>query len=86
EEASLSMFTAIDIEEKLDIAEWRADTFEQILLNLDKVYFSNVSYETDRHLSSLMQLEWLMFWSTEERRLSEYLIYSANKRLHYDDA
>ncbi|MGU3846140.1 sensor histidine kinase, partial [Vibrio diabolicus] len=69
EEATLSMLSSNNTEDKLDAAEWRADTFKEILLSLDRVYFSHVSYETNTHLSSLMQLEWLMFWSTEEHRL-----------------
>ncbi|HCZ9286160.1 response regulator [Vibrio alginolyticus] len=84
EEATLSMLSSQNQEEKLDAAEWRADTFKEILMSLDKVYFRNVSYETNTHLSSLMQLEWLMFWSTEEHRLSESLIRSSEENNEYD--
>ncbi|MCR9545292.1 response regulator [Vibrio antiquarius] len=86
EEATLSMLSSNNTEDKLDAAEWRADTFKEILLSLDRVYFSHVSYETNTHLSSLMQLEWLMFWSTEEHRLSKYLVESTEQGQMYDPA
>lgn len=37
EEASLSLATSTDMDERLDLAEWRADTYKQILLALEKV-------------------------------------------------
>ncbi|EKM32760.1 hypothetical protein VCHENC02_1709, partial [Vibrio harveyi] len=76
EEANLSLSAATDMDERLDIAEWRADTYKQILLALEKVPFNDATFEIQAHLSALMQIEWLMFWSQEENLLSQYLIYS----------
>lgn len=84
EEASVSMYLASDAEEQLDALEWRSDIYQQILLNLDQIYFSNISHETNNDLSSIMHLEWLMYWSTKEHRLSQHLIESVEKDQHYD--
>ncbi len=84
EEASLSLTTTTDMNERLDIAEWRADTYKQILLALEKVPFNDATYEIQAHLSALIQIEWLMFWSKEENRLSQYLIYSVEQNQFYD--
>ncbi len=80
EEASLSLTTTTDMNERLDIAEWRADTYKQILLALD----NDATYEIQAHLFALIQIEWLMFWSKEENRLSQYLIYSVEQNQFYD--
>ena len=84
EEASVSLTTTTDMNERLDIAEWRADTYKQILLALEKVPFNDATYEIQAHLSALIQIEWLMFWSKEENRLSQYLIYSVEHNQFYD--
>ncbi|YCO05203.1 response regulator [Vibrio sp. VNB-15] len=84
EEASLSLATTSDMDERLDLSEWRADTYKQILLALEKVPFNNATFEIQHHLSALMQIEWLMFWSKEENRLSQYLIYSIEQNQYYD--
>lgn len=84
EEASLSLATTTDMDERLDVAEWRADTYKQILLALEKVPFNDATFEIQAHLSALMQIEWLMFWSKEENRLSQYLIYSVEQNQFYD--
>ncbi|WP_104035321.1 response regulator [Vibrio jasicida] len=84
EEASLSLATSTDMDERLDLAEWRADTYKQILLALEKIPFNNATVEIQNHLSALMQIEWLMFWSKEENRLSQYLIYSVEQNQYYD--
>ncbi|HGY9610138.1 response regulator [Vibrio harveyi] len=84
EEANLSLSAATDMDERLDIAEWRADTYKQILLALEKVPFNDATFEIQAHLSALMQIEWLMFWSQEENLLSQYLIYSIEQNQSYD--
>ncbi len=84
EEASLSLTTVTDIDERLDISEWRADTYKQILLALEKVPFNHATFEIKSHLSSLIQLEWLMFWSREENHLSQYLIHTSQQSQYYD--
>ncbi len=38
EEANLSLSAATDMDERLDIAEWRADTYKQILLALERCH------------------------------------------------
>nr|WP_264302244.1 response regulator [Vibrio harveyi] len=85
EEASLSLSTTTDIDERLDVSEWRADTYKQILLALEKVPFNDATFEIQAHLSALMQIEWLMFWSQEENQLSQYLIYSVEQNQKYDN-
>ncbi len=84
EEASLSLATVTDTEERLDISEWRADTYKQILLALEKVPFDNATFEIKSHLTALIQLDWLMFWSTEENRLSGHLIHTMQQNQNYD--
>lgn len=84
EEANASLLSAKENDDRLDAIEWRTDLYEQILLSLDQIYFNNISYETSNDLSSILQLEWLMFWSTKEHQLSHFLIQSVEQDQHYD--
>ncbi|MGP8305234.1 response regulator [Vibrio sp. YIC-376] len=84
EEASVSLYLASDGEEQSEAIEWRSDIYQQILLSLDQIYFSNISHETNNDLSSILHLEWLIYWSTKEHRLSQYLIESIEKKQYYD--
>lgn len=86
EEASMALNEASDAEEQLDAIELRSGIYQQILLSLDQIYFSNISHETNNDLSSIMHLEWLMYWSTKEHRLSQYLIESVEKDQYYNTA
>ncbi|MDF2152230.1 response regulator [Vibrio sp. CAU 1672] len=74
EEASLALLQLTDPEEKRDLAEWNSDIYSKILLAMEKVPFEHTTVEIKNHLSALIQMEWLMFWSNEEYRLSKVLI------------
>ncbi|MBR9787073.1 MAG: response regulator [Vibrionaceae bacterium] len=84
EEATNSLLSAKENDDRLDSIEWRTDLYEQILLSLDQLYFNNISHEISNDLSSILQLEWLMFWSTKEHQLSHFLIQSVEKEQYYD--
>ncbi|OQQ08169.1 hybrid sensor histidine kinase/response regulator [Vibrio splendidus] len=73
-EATLSTMQATDTYDKLDALEWQSDLYKQLLLEVEKVPFENTKREIQQHLTALQQLEWLMFWSNEEFKLSSSLI------------
>ena len=73
-EASLSTMEATDDYDKLDALEWQSDLYKQLLLEIEKVPFENTKRGIQQHLTALQQLEWLMFWSNEEFKLSTSLI------------
>ena len=63
-----------DVYEILDEQDWQADLYKQLLTKLERVSLGNLKPEVMQHLSALLQLEWLMFWSSEETRLSKGMI------------
>nr|WP_244225129.1 response regulator [Vibrio aquaticus] len=63
-----------DVYEILDNQEWQSDLYKQLLAKLDRVTFSEVTPEVSAHLAALLQLEWLIYWSVEESRLTKGLI------------
>ncbi|CAK2900555.1 two-component system, sensor histidine kinase and response regulator [Vibrio crassostreae] len=73
-EATLSTIQATDSFDKLDALEWQSDLYKQLLLEIEKVPFENTKRGIQQHLTALQQLEWLMFWSNEEFKLSTSLI------------
>ncbi|WP_210472831.1 response regulator [Vibrio crassostreae] len=73
-EATLSTMEATDSYDKLDALEWQSDLYKQLLLEIEKVPFENTKRGIQQHLTALQQLEWLMFWSNEEFKLSTSLI------------
>ncbi|MGR5194455.1 response regulator [Vibrio rotiferianus] len=83
-ESTMSLVDTAEPEDRLDLSEWIADTYKQLLLELEKVPFTNATPEIKDHLTALTQLEWLLFWSSEENRLSQALIHSTQQDT-YDD-
>ena len=73
-EATLSAMEATGSYDKLDALEWQSDLYKQLLLEIEKVPFENTKRGIQQHLTALQQLEWLMFWSNEEFKLSASLI------------
>ncbi|MFM2587543.1 response regulator [Vibrio sp. TBV020] len=71
-----------DVYEVLDEQEWQADIYKQLLVKLERVRFSDLKPQVLQHLSALLQLEWLMFWSSEETRITKGMI---NVWLEYQD-
>ncbi|MGF1684602.1 response regulator [Photobacterium minamisatsumaniensis] len=64
-------------EELLELIEWQVDIYRQLLLEVEKIHYSELLESVDNHLRALYQLEWLMFWSQEEGWFSQWLL-SAN--------
>ncbi|WP_060981423.1 response regulator [Vibrio splendidus] len=83
-EATLSTMQATDSYDKLDALEWQSDLYKQLLLEVEKVPFENTKREIQQHLTALQQLEWLMFWSNEEFKLSSSLIEIFQSSQEYD--
>lgn len=63
-----------DVYDILDEQDWQADLYKQLLTKLERVNLGNLKPEVMQHLSALLQLEWLMFWSSEETRLTKGMI------------
>ncbi|MUK75399.1 response regulator [Aliivibrio fischeri] len=83
-EATLSTMEATDNFDKLDAIEWQSDLYQQLLLAIEKVPFDVTKREIQQHLTALQQLEWLMFWSNEEFKLSTFLIDIYQTEREYD--
>ncbi|WP_186170549.1 response regulator [Vibrio chagasii] len=83
-EATLSTIQATDSLDKLDALEWQSDLYKQLLLEIEKVPFENTKRGIQQHLTALQQLEWLMFWSNEEFKLSTSLIEIFQNYQEYD--
>ncbi|CAK2491903.1 response regulator [Vibrio crassostreae] len=83
-EATLSTMEATDSYDKLDALEWQSDLYKQLLLEIEKVPFENTKRGIQQHLTALQQLEWLMFWSNEEFKLSTSLIEIFQSSQEYD--
>ncbi|MFA0056923.1 response regulator [Vibrio echinoideorum] len=83
-EATLSTMEATDNYDKLDALEWQSDLYKQLLLEIEKAPFENTKREIQQHLTALQQLEWLMFWSNEEFKLSTSLIDIFQNSQEYD--
>ncbi|WKY59558.1 response regulator [Vibrio sp. SNU_ST1] len=83
-EATLSTMEATDTYDKLDALEWQSDLYKQLLLEIEKVPFENTKQGIQQHLSALQQLEWLMFWSNEEFKLSASLFDIYQDHQEYD--
>lgn len=73
-----------DVYDELDNEEWRADVYEQLLIKLERVNFFGVKPEVAQNLTALLQLEWLMFWSSEETRITKGLIGIWNQYDEFD--
>ncbi len=84
EEANLSLINNMDMYERIDILEWRADTYKQLLLAIENESFEKAPSDIQHHISALTQIEWLMFWSREENILSQYLVFLAEGEQGYD--
>ncbi|MDD1821584.1 response regulator [Photobacterium sp. ZSDE20] len=83
-EATLLTIGATDSYDKLDALEWQGDLYKQLLLETEKVPFEKTKLEIQQHLTALQQLEWLMFWSKEEFKLSSSLIEIFQSSQEYD--
>ncbi|WP_122032204.1 response regulator [Aliivibrio sp. EL58] len=83
-EATLSTMEATDNFDKLDAVEWQSDLYQQLLLAIEKVPFDVTKREIQQHLTALQQLEWLMYWSNEEFKLSTFLIDIYQTEQEYD--
>ncbi|WP_299693690.1 response regulator [uncultured Vibrio sp.] len=83
-EAIISTMEAADNYDKLDALEWQSDLYKQMLLDIEKVPFENTKRAIQQHLTALQQIEWLMFWSNEEFKLSTSLIEIFRNRQEYD--
>ncbi|NOI26506.1 response regulator [Vibrio mediterranei] len=53
-------------DENSEIITWQAETYEQLLLSIEKVRFEAIQPRVTAHLHALYQLEWLMYWADEE--------------------
>ncbi|GAM76319.1 cheY-like receiver [Vibrio ishigakensis] len=84
EEANVSLVTNTDLYERIDILEWRADTYKQLLLAIENESFERAPADIQNHMSALTQVEWLMFWSREENKLSQYLVFLTEDSQIYD--
>lgn len=84
EEANVSLVTNTDLYERIDILEWRADTYKQLLLAIENESFERAPADIQNHMSALTQIEWLMFWSREENKLSQYLVFLTEDNQEYD--
>ncbi|NRD74116.1 response regulator [Shewanella sp. VB17] len=83
-EATLSIIEANDQYEKLDAIEWQADLYQLILLSIERVPLEHSNTDIKHHLYALLQLEWLMFWSNEEDKLSRSLFNIHQDMQKYD--
>ncbi|SBS61811.1 response regulator [Vibrio atlanticus] len=83
-EATLSTMKTTDSFDKLDAIEWQSDLYQQLLLAIEKVPFDITKREIQQHLTALHQLEWLMFWSNEEFKLSASLFDIYQNHQEYD--
>ncbi|MGR5142003.1 response regulator [Photobacterium sp. DNB23_23_1] len=68
-----------DGEELLDLIEWQVDIYRQLLLEVEKIHYTELLESVDNHLRALYQLEWLMFWSQEEGWFSQWLLSAENQ-------
>ncbi len=73
-----------DIEELLDNYEWQASLYQEVLLGLEKIEFPNVPVDVQSNINALIQLEWMMFWATEETLLSKVLVETYELTGDYD--
>ncbi|ARP40493.1 response regulator [Vibrio syngnathi] len=83
-EATLSTMKTTDSFDKLDAIEWQSDLYQQLLLAIEKVPFDITKREIQQHLTALQQIEWLMFWSNEEFKLSASLFDIYQNHQEYD--
>ncbi|WP_435532810.1 response regulator [Vibrio hippocampi] len=61
-----SLSEAGDLYERIDYVDWQSESYQNILLAMEKTPFVALSPEVAGHLQALYQIEWLMFWAEEE--------------------
>ncbi|MEZ9566081.1 response regulator [Vibrio artabrorum] len=82
--ATLLMIKSTDSYDQLNAIEWQSHLYQQLLLTIEKVPFDVTKREIQQHLAALLQIEWLMFWSNEEFKLSSSLVDIYQQKNEYD--
>lgn len=72
--ASLQMKLQQNSEEALDSIEWQAELYQQLLASLERVPLKEAPITIQNDINALTQLEWMMFWASQETLLSQQLV------------
>jgi len=69
-----SVYTAQDAETKNENVLWQIETYQELLLYIEKRSLESISSNIDEHLKALFQLKWMVSWAIEEAWLSKRLV------------
>nr|WP_260261477.1 response regulator [Vibrio intestinalis] len=83
-DANQEIATISDPEELYDSHEWYAELYQEHLMQLERVDLQGVPQSVTQNIQAIMQIEWLMFWASEENRLSQKLGFSQLANSEYD--
>lgn len=82
--ANQEMASISDADELFDSHEWYAELYQEHLMQLERVELQGVPQSVSQDIQALMQIEWLMFWASEENRLSQRLSFNQLANGEYD--
>ncbi|MGL6259885.1 response regulator [Vibrio sp. WXL210] len=73
-ETGRSIRVSTDPEEITELSDWMADIYKQLVLMLEKEPIHSGLSTVEGHQQALYQLEWLLFWASEENWHTHMLI------------
>ncbi|MGR5259295.1 response regulator [Vibrio astriarenae] len=73
-ETAQSLSLSADVEEIRELSDWMADIYKQLFLLLEKEPIHSGLSSVEGHQQALYQLEWLLFWASEENWHTHLLI------------
>lgn len=66
-EAHEGFIESSDAESRIEYADWLVETYQDMLFIVEKSIVNSRSTRVTSHLNALIQLNWVLFWSAEER-------------------
>lgn len=55
-----------DPESRIEYVDWLVETYQDMLFTIEKSIVNGASTSVSSHLNALVQLNWVLFWSSEE--------------------
>lgn len=66
-DAHESLIAETDNESRVEYVDWLVETYQEMLYVVEKLVVNGSSTSVTSHLNALLQLNWVQFWSSEER-------------------